>query len=109
MKSKVIVAIGATSLVVGMFALQGCFESNYPGYGPGYGGYGYASGPAYYAPAPVVVGDYDEHRTWHDRDWWVNNRRDWVNDHHKEWVDRDHDRGRDVRASADRDRDHDSH
>ena len=37
MKSKIITAIGATSLLFGMFALQGCYESNYPGYGGGYG------------------------------------------------------------------------
>jgi hypothetical protein len=103
MKSKIITAIGATSLVFGMFALQGCFESNYPGYG---GGNGYGSGPAYYS-APVVVGDYDEHRSWHDRDWWVNNRRDWVNDHHKEWITHNNEPQREVHASADRD--HDRH
>jgi hypothetical protein len=104
MKSKIISVIGASSLAVGMFALQGCFESNYPGYGGGYGGYGYASGPTYYEPAPVVVGDYDEHRTWHDRDWWVSNRRDWVNDHHKEWVGHNEPQ-REVHANNDRDHD----
>jgi hypothetical protein len=101
MKSKIVTAFGATSLVLGMFALQGCFESNYPGYG----GYGYASGPTYYEPAPVIVGDYDEHRTWHDRDWWVNNRRDWVNDHHNEWLGHNNQPKREVHASADRDHD----
>ena len=99
MKSKIIIAIQAASLVFGMLALQGCFESNYPA-----PGYGYASAPGYYyAPAPVYVGDgdYDEHHAWHDRNWWVNNRRDWVNDHHKEWL-----------AHKDRDdqhHDHDAH
>jgi hypothetical protein len=106
MKSKIIKAIGATSLVFGMFAVQGCFESNYPGYGPGYGG-GYAYGPTYYEPAPVVVGDYDEHRAWHDRDWWVSNRRDWVNDHHKEWIGRNSEPQREAHVSNDRD--HDRH
>jgi hypothetical protein len=97
MNSKIVTAIGATSLFLGVFALQGCYESNYPGYGYGYG---YGSGPAYYS-TPVVVGDYDEHHSWHDRDWWVSNRRDWVGEHHKEWLahnDRD-----------DRHHDHDEH
>lgn len=83
MKSKIMTAIGATSLVFGIFALQGCYESNYPDYG----GYGYGSGPAYYS-APVVVGDYDEHRSWHH--WWGGNHRDRDDDHH--YRDRDHDR-----------------
>jgi hypothetical protein len=94
MKSKIISVIGAISLGVGMFAFQGC-------YGPSYGGY---AGPGYYAgPAPVVVGDYDERHAWHDRDWWVNNRRDWVNDHHKEWLAHKNEPQREVRASNDRD------
>jgi hypothetical protein len=101
MKSKIISAITATSLLLGIFALQGCFESNYSGYD----GYGYGYGPAYYEPAPVIVGDYDEHRTWHDRDWWVNNRRDWVSDHHHEWLGRRSEPQREVHA--DRDHDHD--
>jgi hypothetical protein len=91
MKSKIVLAIGATFLVFGMLAVQGCYVSHYPGYG-GYGyapapGYGYA-GPRYYAPAPAYVreGAYDEHHAWHDRNWWVNNRRDWVNNNHKEWL-----------------------
>jgi hypothetical protein len=103
--SKIITAIGATSLVLGMFALQGCFESNYPGYG---GGYGYGSGPAYYS-TPVYGGDYDEHHSWHDRDWWVNNRRDWVEDHHKEWVSHNDRTEHETHASADRNQDHDRH
>ena len=87
--------IGATSLAVGMFAFQGCFESNYPGYG----GYGYASGPAYYS-TPVVV----EHRTWRDR-WWGNTHDNDNNHHegarnsgrneHEAHANRDHDRARD--------------
>ena len=92
MKSKIITAIGATSLVFGMFALQGCYETNYPGYG----GYGYGSGPAYYS-TPVVV----EHRTWHDR-WWGNSH-DNDNDHHEGA--RNSDRT-EHEAHADRDHDH---
>ena len=79
MKSKIITALGATSLVLGMFALQGCYESNYPGYGGGYGGYGYGSEPGYYSQ-PVVVGDNDEHRSWHN--WWGGHR-DRDDDHHE--------------------------
>jgi hypothetical protein len=74
MNSKIITAIGATSLMLGMFALQGCFESNYPGYG---GGYGYNSGPAYYS-TPVYAGAYDEHRSW-----WGGNQRDRDEDRHE--------------------------
>ena len=78
MKSKIVTAIGAASLVLGMFALQGCEENNYPGYGGygRYGGYGYGSG-GYYSQ-PVVVGDYDEHRSW-----WGGNHRDRDEDRHE--------------------------
>ena len=100
MKSKIITAIGAGSLVVGMLALSGCFESSYPDYG----GYGYERG--YYAePAPVVVRDYDNHHWWqrdrddHDRD----------SDHRKESVSNDHNRDRDTHARTDSDHDHDAH
>jgi hypothetical protein len=91
MKSKIITAIGATSLVFGMFALQACFESNYPDYG-GYGsGYGY--GPGYYSQ-PVVV----EERSWH---WWGhhdsddNHRYESRHNEHEEHANRDRDHSRD--------------
>jgi hypothetical protein len=87
MKSKIITAIGATSLVFGMFALQGCFESNYPDYG----GYGYGSG---YYSQPVVV----EQRPWH---WWGHQDRD--NDHRYESHHSEHE----EHATRDRDHDHD--
>jgi hypothetical protein len=100
MKSKIITAIGTASLVLGMFVLQGCFESNYPAYGH----YGYAAGPSYYVePAPVVVGAYDEHHAWHNRDWWVSNRRDWVSTHHKEWLAHNNEPQREAHASANHD------
>jgi hypothetical protein len=92
MKSKILTAIGATSLVLAMFALQGCYEYNYPGY-TGYG-YGYGSGRGYYSH-PAVVGDYEEHRSWHDRD------RD---EDRSEW--REHERN-EHEVHADRDGDHD--
>ena len=94
MKSKIITAIGATSLVFGMFALQGCYETNYPDYG-GYGsGYGY--GPGYYSQ-PVVV---EEHPSSH---WWGHHDRD--DDHHYE--SRTHTE-HEQHANRDRDHDHDS-
>jgi hypothetical protein len=100
MNSKIIKAIGAGSLILGMVALSGCFESSYPDYG--YGGYGYGGGRAYYSePAPVIVREYDrrdnDRREYRDRD--DNNHRVVVN----------HDHDRDVHASRDRDHDHDSH
>ena len=107
MNSKIITAVGAASLILGMFGLQGCSESNYPGYGYG-GGYGYASGPTYYEPAPVVVRDYDVHRSWHDSDSRIDNRRD-ADDHRKESISHNNEPQREVRASNDRDHDHDSH
>jgi len=43
--------------------------------------------PGYYsAGPPVIVGDYDDHHVWHDRDWWVGHNRDWVSTHHHEWL-----------------------
>jgi hypothetical protein len=108
MTKKLLLAAGSLMLFLGTFALQGCSDSG-PGYRSGY----YASGPAYYpSPTyaqPAYVGDYDEHRNWHDRDWWVNNRRDWVQDHHKEWIAHNEQREerRETRQSSDRDHDHD--
>jgi len=92
MKSKIISAIAATSLVLGMFAFQGCYETNYPDYG----GYGYGSGYGYgrgYYSQPVVV---EEHRPWH---WWGHRDRD--DDHHYESRHSEHE------EHANRDRDHD--
>jgi hypothetical protein len=93
MKSKIITAIAAGSLIVGMVALSGCYESSYPGYG--YGGYGYGYGRGYYSD-PVVVGDYDEHRSWwgghrdRDRD---EDREEWHEQHERhEHEGHDHDR-----------------
>jgi hypothetical protein len=37
MKSKIFLILRALLLIVGMFALQGCFEEEYHGYEPGYG------------------------------------------------------------------------
>ena len=96
MKSKILTAICATSLLLGMFALQGCYETNYPDYGNG--GYGYGSGPAYYS-TPVIV----EHRTWHDR-WWGNSH-DRDDDHHEGWRAERHEH--EAHAARDRDHDHD--
>jgi hypothetical protein len=100
MNSKIITAVGAVSLMLGMFALQGCYDSNYypgyGGYGGGYGGYSrYGYGSNYYEPAPVIVGDNDEHREWHE--------------HHEEWRGHDggHDHDRDEHARAGREHDHD--
>ena len=93
MKSKILKAIGAGSLVLGMVALSGCYETSYPAYSYGYGG-----GRSYYVePAPVVVRDYG-HRDWRDRD---------DNDRRNERVTVNHDHDRAVHASADRDHDRD--
>lgn len=32
------------------------------------------------------MGAYDEGHHWHDRVWWIQNRRDWVREHHPHWV-----------------------
>jgi|SRR5580704_2619818 hypothetical protein len=98
MKSKIITAVGATSLLFGMFALQGCYESNYPGYGGGYG-YGYGSRPGYYSQP--VVGDYDEHRSW-----WGGDHHDRDEDHH-EGSRGGHNESNEHQANADRGHDHD--
>jgi hypothetical protein len=81
MKGKIVTAILAAPFVLGMLALQGCYETDYPAYG-----YGYTPAPAVYASAPVYVGGWDEHRTWHDRDW---------SEHHRNWLEHEiheHDR-----------------
>ena len=74
-KTLLFVQVGLFAL--GAFAAQACYEENtYPGYGGGY-----------YSSPPVVVGDYDGHHVWHDRDWWVGHDHDWVSNHHHEWLD----------------------
>lgn len=79
MKRKIMLAAKAALVAAGMLSLSACFEESYPAYPA----YGYA--PVYAAP-PVVIGDYDDYHRWHDRDWWVDNRRDWVQTHHHEWL-----------------------
>jgi len=70
------------AFICGMSTLQGCYMGPGPGYGYGYPAYttGYVARP------PVVVGEYDEGHVWHDRSWWVANRRPWVEQHHREWL-----------------------
>ncbi len=88
MKLRKIISLAALILLIGgsAIAVQGCFEESYgPGPGYGYGSY-YPYGPSYAAAPPVVLGDWDEHHAWHDRDWWVENRRPWVEQHHHEWL-----------------------
>jgi hypothetical protein len=47
---------------------------------------------ALFAAAPVVAhaehhdGDWDEHRAWHNSDWWHDNHPGWVYRHHPEWA-----------------------
>jgi hypothetical protein len=77
--------VGLAVLLCGSaLALGGCFEESY-GLGYGYGAY-YPYGPTSYSGPPVIVGDWDEHHEWHNRDWWVDNRRPWVEEHHHEWL-----------------------
>ncbi len=98
---KIWTYLAGGALIATTLALQGCFESvpaapaygyNYPAYGYNYPAYGYnppviyPGRPVYGTPAPTVYGDYDDHHQWHDRDWWVNNRRPWVEQHHREWL-----------------------
>jgi len=89
---KLIAGLALTAtLFCGALTLQGCFETvPGPGYGYGYGAsYAPAYGPAYpaYVGRPAVVyGDWDEGHAWHNRDWWVANRRPWVEQHHREWL-----------------------
>jgi hypothetical protein len=95
-------------LLLAAVALQGCFETvpagpaygyGTPAYGYGTPAYGYGTPdygynppviypgrPVYGAPVPRVYGDYDDAHHWHDRDWWMNNRRPWVEQHHREWL-----------------------
>ena len=72
---------------------------------PASGGYGYALRTGILRVTPVVVGDYDEHRSWHDRDWWGGEHRDWVNDHH-EGSRGGHNESNEHEAHADRGNDH---
>lgn len=81
---KMVSTLVLTALVGGAaMAVEGCIaETPVPvGYSAPY----YPYGPAT-VRAPAVYGDWDEHHAWHDRDWWVANRRPWVAEHHREWL-----------------------
>jgi hypothetical protein len=92
MRGKILLGFGAFLLLLGTLTFQACFEENYPAYGYA-PEYGYAPAYGYAAPPPGVVGDYDDHHVWHDRDWWVHNHRDWVEQHHRGWIEHhNHDR-----------------
>jgi len=82
---KLIPLLGLTVLLGGSaLAVEGCVaETPVPAYG--YNAPYYPYGPTYSSP-PIVLGDWDEHREWHNRDWWVSNRRPWVEQHHHEWL-----------------------
>ena len=86
MKLRKMVSILVLSALVGgsALAVEGCVaETPVPAYG--YSAPYYPYGPATVGP-PVVYGDWDEHHAWHDRDWWVSNRRPWVEQHHQDWL-----------------------
>ena len=65
MKHRLLIALQAIFLVIGLSTIQACFVSE---------------------PAPVAVGDYDDAHAWHDRHWWIANHHDWVHEHHPDWV-----------------------
>jgi hypothetical protein len=81
-KLKRIASLLSLTILLGgsAMAVEGCFVG-----GPPAPAYGYAS-PSYVAPGPVAYGDWDEGHVWHNRDWWVANRRPWVQAHHQEWL-----------------------
>jgi hypothetical protein len=101
MKKNIIMRFAALAVVgAGIFALQGCFESEYRN--PGYGPYAYSDVPSgyYYEPPSrtyniyrypsrtYVYRDHDDDHVWRDRGWWHN--RGWAERH--EYRHRDHDR-----------------
>jgi hypothetical protein len=89
MKFRKVVCLLVLTMLLGgsAIAVEGCFEGPpAPAYGYGASYYPYYPTPAYIAPGPVVYGDWDEHHRWHDRDWWMANRRAWVESHHHEWL-----------------------
>ena len=86
MKRKMFLFVESLFLGIGLVGLQACFyERSYP---PPQA-YGYAAPPPAYAYAPpprVAYGDYDDHRVWHERGWWVQNDHRWVENHHPDWL-----------------------
>jgi hypothetical protein len=113
MKKNIIMRLAALAVVgAGIFALQGCFESEYRD--PGYGPYAYSDAPStYYVEPPsrtyniyrypsrtYVYGDYDDDHGWRDRGWWSTHNRGWAERHaQREYRhrDRDGDHDRDDR------------
>ncbi|HKF28547.1 MAG TPA: hypothetical protein VKB29_04935 [Candidatus Binataceae bacterium] len=77
---KTLLIVQLSLFALAAFAGQACFEEHYssPYRAPEY----YSAGP------PEVVGDYDDHHVWHNREWWVGHDRDWVSSssHHHEWL-----------------------
>lgn len=91
--SKFFPVLKAIIFVAGAVSLQACVYGGHPyysepapyAYGPG-PAYAYGAPPANVYGRPPVVGDYDEHHTWHERDWWIRNNHPWVQQHHPGWL-----------------------
>jgi len=95
MSSKIYSALKVLGFIAGAAMLQACFfggghryydDPEPYAYSPGPPVYAYGPAPAYGYAAPPVIGDYDGHHRWHDRDWWVHNDRSWVTQHHRNWI-----------------------
>jgi hypothetical protein len=70
MENKIYLVLQALLLVVGMFALQGCFEEEYHGHGGGYApayGYNYGSPPYGYNYGSPPYG-YRYESPWHEHE-----------------------------------------
>jgi hypothetical protein len=80
-------AFAASLALIGLLAIQACFEQGRqvePEYLPS------AQKTTLFTraqrPPAFSAGDWDENHQWHDRDWWVQNRRAWVALHHPDWL-----------------------
>jgi hypothetical protein len=81
MKNKIFMALAALLFVVCMLPLQGCYEENGYGYGPGHYDYGYRY-TAYYSE-PWYGRRYAYH-PWYDHDEWREHHWRWHHDN-DEW------------------------
>ncbi len=99
MKRSVSLIVQAIFLVAGITGLQACFYSE-PAYGP-----------PYYEPGggTVILGDYDDQHTWHDRYWWVSHDHDWVHEHHPDWVNGESHEVHEAYEHHEHEHDHDKH
>jgi hypothetical protein len=86
MESRAFPAFLALLFLIGLFALQACLDQRHQIEPANPDSYKMTVFTRAEPPQAFSPGDWDENHQWHDRDWWVKNRRGWVALHHPNWL-----------------------